>query len=100
MLDRSAKNFALLVWLNGVSCPRPRRDFTASTGSKDDVNGAYFNPKNYNESMLAIGFRKRISNWSTNLILGYGREKINNDSSQSKKQVNFSKLIEKQSRDG
>ena len=51
--------------------------------SKDDVNGAYFNPKNYNESMLAIGFRKRISNWSTNLILGYGREKINNDSSQS-----------------
>jgi hypothetical protein len=51
--------------------------------SKDDVGGAYFNPKNYHESMLAIGYRKRIANWSTNLTMGYGREKINDDSSQT-----------------
>lgn len=58
--------------------------------SKDDVNGAYFNPKNYDESMIAIGFRKRISNWSTNLVVGYGREKINSDSSQPTNLYEFS----------
>ena len=51
--------------------------------SQEDVGGAYFNPKNYEESMLALGWRQRFAGWSTGLTVGLGREKINEDSSQS-----------------
>lgn len=45
--------------------------------TQEDVGGAYFNPKNYEESMLALGWRKRFAQWSTGLTVGVGREKIN-----------------------
>ena len=50
---------------------------------QEDVGGAYFNPKNYEESMLAVGWRQRFAKWSTGLTVGLGREKINDDPSQS-----------------
>lgn len=51
--------------------------------SQEDVGGAYFNPKNYDESMLALGWRKRFSGWTAGLTAGFGREKINDDPSQA-----------------
>lgn len=51
--------------------------------SQEDVRGAYFNPNNYEESMLALGWRKRFAQWSTGLTVGVGREKINDAPSQS-----------------
>lgn len=50
---------------------------------QEDVGGAYFNPKDYEESMLAVGWRKRFAGWSTGLTVGLGREKINDAASQS-----------------
>lgn len=51
--------------------------------SQEDVGGAYFNPKNYEESMLALGWRQRFAGWSAGLTAGLGREKINEAPSQS-----------------
>lgn len=51
--------------------------------SETDVGGEYFNPKDYQESMFAIGWRKRISGWTTGITAGLGREKINDDASQN-----------------
>lgn len=51
--------------------------------SEEDVGGEYFNPQDYQESMLALGWRQRFSGWSAGLTAGFGREKINQDSSQA-----------------
>ncbi|WP_171542900.1 hypothetical protein [Acinetobacter terrae] len=51
--------------------------------SQEDVGGAYFNPQDYEESMLALGWRQRFAGWSAGLTAGFGREKINADPNQS-----------------
>ncbi|QXX85583.1 hypothetical protein J7649_09215 [Acinetobacter lwoffii] len=51
--------------------------------SEEDVGREYFNPQDYQESMLALGWRQRFSGWSAGLTAGFGREKINQDSSQT-----------------
>jgi len=48
----------------------------------DDVDRAYFNPKNYSESMLAIGWRHRFAGWTASVTAGLGNETINHDTSQ------------------
>lgn len=53
--------------------------------SDDDVGGAYFNPKNYDESMLAFGWRQRFQGWTATLTGGIGREKINDSPRQQTK---------------
>lgn len=50
--------------------------------TKADVDGHYFNPRNYSESMLAVGWRKRFSGWTTGLTAGVGREQINHGPSE------------------
>ncbi|MDD2945971.1 MAG: hypothetical protein PHG15_09335 [Acinetobacter sp.] len=51
--------------------------------SEEDVGRQYFNPQDYEESMLALGWRQRFAGWSAGLTAGFGREKINQESSQS-----------------
>lgn len=51
--------------------------------SEEDVGREYFNPEDYQESMLAFGWRQRFAGWSAGLTAGFGREKINQDPSQS-----------------
>ncbi|MCG2608573.1 hypothetical protein LZZ98_08520 [Acinetobacter sp. SM34] len=50
--------------------------------SKADVAGYYFNPHDYEEGMLAMGWRQRFAGWTTGLTAGFGRETINDDPSQ------------------
>lgn len=51
--------------------------------SEEDVGKEYFNSEDYQESMLALGWRQRFAGWSAGLTAGLGREKINQDPSQS-----------------
>ncbi|MCT8088547.1 hypothetical protein H0920_00335 [Acinetobacter sp. C_4_1] len=51
--------------------------------TEEDVGRQYFNPQDYEESMLALGWRQRFAGWSAGLTAGFGREKINQESSQS-----------------
>lgn len=51
--------------------------------SEEDVGREYFNPEYYQESMLALGWRQRFAGWSAGLTAGFGREKTNQDPSQS-----------------
>ncbi|MFV5525333.1 hypothetical protein VXQ23_11855 [Acinetobacter variabilis] len=51
--------------------------------SEEDVGKEYFNSEDYQESMLALGWRQRFAGWSAGLTAGFGREKINQDPSQS-----------------
>ena len=48
--------------------------------TKADVGGAYFNPTNYDELMLAVGWRQRVNDWRTALTAGLGRQHINRGS--------------------
>jgi len=48
----------------------------------EDVDRAYFNPKSYSESMLAIGWRHRFQGWTASLTAGLGNETINHDLNQ------------------
>jgi hypothetical protein len=50
---------------------------------EEDVGGQYFNPQDYEESMLALGWRQHFAGWSAGLTTGFGREKINQALSQS-----------------
>lgn len=45
-------------------------------GAEDGVRRSYFNPGRYDESMLAVGYRKRVSNWVGNLTAGVGRQRV------------------------
>lgn len=42
----------------------------------DAVARTYFNPERYDESMLAIGWRKRVQGWMGSLTAGVGRQKV------------------------
>jgi hypothetical protein len=50
--------------------------------SHEDVDRAYFNPKSYSESMLAVGWRHRFQGWTVAVTAGLGNETINHDLSQ------------------
>jgi hypothetical protein len=46
-----------------------------------NVPNTYFNPSEYNETMLAFGARKRVSGWQLVGTAGVGRQTINQDPS-------------------
>ena len=50
--------------------------YRAYTSSSDNVGGFYFNPENYNEAMLALGWRKKIPGWNLSLTGGIGQQKV------------------------
>lgn len=47
--------------------------------SADRGNFYYFNPDEYQEDMLAFGFRKKISGWMLVGLAGWGREQVEED---------------------
>lgn len=49
------------------------------TSASDDVGGAYFNPRRYDETMLAIGWRQRFLGWTGRLTAGAGRQHVADD---------------------
>jgi hypothetical protein len=53
--------------------------YRAYTSSSSDVGGAYFNPGQYDETMLALGWRQRVSGWVANLTAGAGQQKVASD---------------------
>jgi hypothetical protein len=46
--------------------------------STTDVGGAYFDPQNYQQWLGLVGFRKRLSGWTTTGTVGAGQEYIHN----------------------
>lgn len=46
-----------------------------------NVANNYFNPSDYNETMIAFGARKRISGWMLSGTAGVGRQTVNQDPS-------------------
>ncbi|SEU21533.1 hypothetical protein [Variovorax sp. OV084] len=58
--------------------------------SHEDVDRAYFNPKNYSESMLAVGWRHRFQGWTAALTAGLGNETINHDLNQPTRLLDLS----------
>lgn len=56
----------------------------------EDVDRAYFNPKNYSESMLAVSWRQRFRGWTAAVTAGLGNETINHDLSQPTRLLDFS----------
>ena len=55
--------------------------YRAYSSSYDNIGGFYFNPVNYNEVMLALGWRKKISGWNLSLTGGVGQQKVGGGSS-------------------
>lgn len=53
--------------------------YRAYTSSSNNVGYAYFNPSQYDETMLAIGWRKRVSGWMTTFTAGMGQQKVASD---------------------
>jgi hypothetical protein len=47
--------------------------------SADNVGGLYFNPAHYDETLFALGWRKRIQGWVVGLTAGAGMQHVNND---------------------
>lgn len=47
--------------------------------TSSDVGGAYFNPEDYDETMLALGWRKKIQGWNLNFTGGLGKQKVDSD---------------------
>lgn len=44
-----------------------------------DLTGNYFNPKDYQEQMLGLGMRKKVSDWQLSGFIGLGRQKISDN---------------------
>jgi hypothetical protein len=44
-----------------------------------NVGGVYFNPSNYDETLLAVGWRKRFQGWVLGLTGGAGQQHVNSD---------------------
>jgi len=59
----------------GINLQLRHRRFTDS----DDPKGNYFNPDQYFEDMLAVGYRKRIEGWMFSSLIGMGKQKVNGD---------------------
>lgn len=45
----------------------------------NNVGGVYFNPVNYAETLLAVGWRKRMQGWVLRLTGGAGVQQVNSD---------------------
>lgn len=45
-------------------------------GAGDEVRRSYFNPDRYDETMLAVGWRKRVNGWLGSLTAGLGRQHV------------------------
>lgn len=45
-------------------------------GAGDTVARTYFNPPRYDETMLALGWRKRIEGWMGSVTAGVGRQRV------------------------
>ncbi len=54
-----------------------------------DVERNYFNPEDYRETMLVIGYRKRFEGWNLAGTLGVGRQEIDNLNSTQTKLIEF-----------
>lgn len=54
-----------------------------------DLTTNYFNPKNYQEDMFAIGLRRRVASWQLSGLMGLGRQKIFEDPQTTTKLVEF-----------
>ena len=44
--------------------------------SDADIAPTYFNPERYDETMLAVGWRKRFEGWVGNVTAGVGRQRV------------------------
>ncbi len=70
---------ARLVWdalpEQGINVQARWRQYRNST---TDVGGAYFNPDRYQQWLGLIGFRNRLSGWTTTGAFGAGQEYIHN----------------------
>jgi len=53
--------------------------YRAYTSSSSNVGGAYFNPNQYEETMLALGWRQRVNGWMANMTAGAGQQKVASD---------------------
>ncbi|KZE25314.1 hypothetical protein [Crenobacter luteus] len=53
----------------------------------DDVGRRYFNPHDYQEAMLALGWRQRVAGWTGTLTAGLGRERIDDARAQATRLV-------------
>jgi len=58
---------------SGVTLQLRYRLFRSSTG---DTAGTYFNPRRYDEAMLALGWRKRVQGWTVRAAAGSGRQHV------------------------
>ena len=56
----------------------------------EDVDRAYFNPRNYAESMLAVSWRQRYKGWTAAVTAGLGNETINHELTQPTRLLDFS----------
>jgi hypothetical protein len=64
-------------WLDsGLTLQGRYRTYHSDTSN---VGGVYFNPANYDETLLAAGWRKRIEGWALGLTAGAGQQHINSD---------------------
>ena len=50
--------------------------FRAFRSGRADVNGAYFNPEQFQEAMFVLGWRRRIEGWMISSVAGTGRQKV------------------------
>lgn len=70
---------ARLVWdalpEQGINLQARWRQYRNST---TDVGGAYFDPERYQQWLGLVGFRKRLSGWTTTGAFGAGQEYIHN----------------------
>ena len=68
-----------LVWDalpdQGINLQARWRQYRNST---TDVGGAYFDPERYQQWLALVGFRKRLSGWTTTGAFGAGQEYIHN----------------------
>jgi len=45
----------------------------------ENTGGVYFNPTHYDETLLALGWRKRLQGWVVRLTAGAGQQHVNHD---------------------
>ncbi len=48
--------------------------------AREDVEGAYFNPGRYDETLLAVGWRQRFLGWTGRLTTGAGTQHVGHES--------------------
>lgn len=77
--DGNARNHGRLKFIyqpdldSGLTLQARYRHYNSTSSN---VGGAYFNPERYNETMLAVGWRKRIEGWNFSLTSGVGEQKV------------------------